>query len=677
MNSFQARLKHQNGAASLIFVLLIGLAITASTTGLIKSIKNTQEIGVAVNAVTHAQTGLWAAAEAFRVYLASIDDLSIQDLSGDLAINMDPAYGSISANDISVTTVATGQYRISTRIVNQHLVSRSSAAIIAVYTLGSEITPSTDPIHTVNFNHNLDINGGIEIKNNGDPVNLTVIGDVDLGGVSINPINEISATGSVTLGSKITVNSIFAEEDVVLNNTIVQTVKTLGTVIANGSATAHSIWANGDVTLNASGRFENINTLKNIIAKSGGAGHGTMTAGETIKIDNSGPINSLSGVGDIEINTFTDVTSATTMADLTCPSPWWSSTSSLSANGAINNCPSNSDSISVVPGASNTIVPMQPLTKRTFTTPSIDVWKVRNDANYFVAYDADSNDITVTVNSVESLVDGSIYKLGDYPNSGSTPPYYDYLCANVSSAGLCLSPAEPTLPLCFGQSLWNRCITYNHGNNTFTINPNVTAPGIMFFDGNVKLMNGHGMTTILASGDISTAGSYKQWAVNFGAYDTTCLATADHAPGSVQARYTHSYSTHYPSNLCDKTNSEYLPIETGNIGLAAGGINPDISDNPYSFYTGGNIDLGSSTDVVGAVLAGNILNTGGSVTIRGLVSAGAHQENSSESNKLGGKTVIDFSDTDDFNATGIPDMGPEGPAGPVQKVATLLWARSL
>ena len=83
------------------------------------------------------------------------------------------------------------------------------------------------------------------------------------------------------------------------------------------------------------------------------------------------------------------------MADITCVSPYWSGFTSLSANGSLHNCSTSYGSRES--GASRTVTPMTPLEAYTLTPTTIDVWTVRNTANYIVSYDATEDLIKVKV----------------------------------------------------------------------------------------------------------------------------------------------------------------------------------------------------------------------------------------------------------------------------------------
>ena len=689
MNKVGLSPTRQRGAASLIFVLLVALVVTASTNEAVKSIRNSQEIGTAVNATSHAQTGVWVAAEAMRAYLDTLDSGDIQLLGGphttDFDIEMDASYGSVTAEILNYTNIAPNNDQVEVLLVNKHAASRSSAKINVVYnvTYTNQPTVADPPVPTVQFAGGLTVTGGINLLNGGEPINLAVDGDVNIASISVNPINEIHSTGKVSItNSSVSVGSIYADDDVELDSTTVLTVRTLGTLETKGSASVADTIANGDVTIKSSGRFEQISTQKNIYVNSGGAGLGIIIAGEDIEASQSGPIDSANAVGDITFDNWFDVEYATAMGDITCVQTGWKRTLTLSANGSLNDCPAggqtsaldSSVNITTISGASNTVVPSPELQPRTLPTTEIDVWKINDDVNYFVEYDNSVNKIKVTVNAVNDLDDGDVYYIGSYRNIH--PNYTDYLCTVVDSGGNCTAPSTPLLPLCFGFSLYSSCISYNPGTQTFTIRPADTAPGIFFFDGNVKLDSGHGMSTILASGNISTHGGFKFWAPNRGAYDKICLGNADHA--RTKERYTDTYSKYYPTNLCDIDNGEYTPLNIGNVALAAGGINPDTTVNPDSDYTGGDINLGSSTDIWGAVLAGNFLETGGQTSIKGLVSAGAFGDPTSGDNKIGSNTSIELQATDDYDPLALPTVTVIPPPPPIIITnASIAWSRPL
>ena len=683
----------QKGFATIVFVMLVGLGIAATGAGVLHSVENTQQKNIAVNSITHSQTGAWAGAEAFRLYLTGLTTSGVTALSQNLTIGMDASYGTLTASNIQVTDLGTGTYRVSTDIVNIHAAAKSSAALSVVY----DVTPGTatglsmaspEPIDAINFADDLTLQGGIDLTGvDGGTFDLNVKGDVDLGssgGVSDNPIGAIQATGTVTIGSRVTVDSIYANEDVTLANTTVQSVSTLGDFYASGSAAVSHVWANGDVTIEASGRFDLVYSLASVtILTAGATGHGYINAGEEISIQRgAGPVEELQAVDDIDLETSAYIGDSISMSDIRCIAPYWNSFNSLSANGNLNNCASSNSSgstDSAVSGASRVVTTMAPLELYTQTESVIDVWEVKDEANYFISYDTSADRIKVTVNNVAGIADGTEYLIADYNGNYRGSSYKDYLCSSVSGSGNCTSPSEPLIPLCLGYSIYNSCISYSAYNDTFSIIPSTTAPGVMFFDGNLSLGTGYPSTTFLASGNIETSGQFESESANFASYDETCLAEGSSITSSdIRNRYTAEYSEHFPSNLCDIEAGTYTSTSTGNIGLAAGGINPD-GDGSYS---GGDITLGASTVITGAVLAGNLLETGGQTVIYGAVSSTASRSTDSDGNNLGGSTTIDLSQgTDSYDPTALPDMSGEKAEAQttttVTTTAQMLWARYL
>ena len=108
-------------------------------------------------------------------------------------------------------------------------------------------------------------------------------------------------------------------------------------------------------------------------------------------------------------------------------------------------------------------------------------------------------------------------------------------------------------------------------------------------------------------------------------------------------------------------------------------VNRDINVNPNNTFSGGNITL-DSADIVGAVLAGNVLKTKGQVSVQGLVSA-ASQLDDGSFNELDASTTIDFSSEADYDPFTMPNMNNGGTTAgasvPMTKVAAFLWSRPL
>ena len=672
MKNAQSKIKKQAGGVSIVFVLLIGLSITACTVCVFQSVKNTQQINSASNAITHAQNGTWSGVVAFQRYLDTLQANQLTNLPTELDIVMNSQYGSLAARNITASPQADGSMNVVADIVNTHAAAKSSYAVRVVYGVSPSNLPPAPLPPVLGFEDSLDLSGSIEFTNSGMPVDIAVDGDIVIDGVGISPLNTVSSTGTVELGSQVVVENVLANDDVTINSNDVATVRTTGNFTANGGSSVDNVWANGDVLINASGRFDTVSALGNISVTSGGAGQGTLTAAQMI-IANTGTADHMRAVGDIDINHWSTINSVISMGDISCVGTSWNNFTSLSANGNLLNCKTD---VSAVSGASQTVMVMAPVQDVPEPSHVIDVWKMKPQANYFVEWDASVSRIKVTVNQINNIADGSEFYLGDYNASGSTPPYIGYLCESVNGSGKCMAPSTPTLPLCFGQSLWQGCVTYNTGTDTWQFDPSQTPPGVIMFDGNVRLVNREAVSTILASGDIETGGGIAITGVNYAGYDRVCTAEGSHVTSHSRPRYIESFTQYYPSNLCDLAQAKYLPSVVGNIGIAAGGFHPKDGG---SVFSGGNIDLSAQTVISGAALAGNVIRTQGHVTIRGLVLAAGGAEGTDGENELSGRTEIDLNSTGTYDPLVLPDLsdGPSLSAALPQNVTRVLWVRAL
>lgn len=669
----------QKGAGTLVFTLLIGLAVTATSAGVMHSVRGTQVKSTAINAVTHSQTGAWVGAEAFRLYLSGLDETGLNAVGSSLSIGMDNSYGAIEAKSIDVVNLGDGKYQVSAHIVNTHAAARASTALSVTYEVDPQNTPAPSntrvPNDAFNFGDSIVLLGEISlIGADGDPFDLNVKGDVTLNGISITPLGTIRADGNVSINSDVTAENIFANGNVNLVNTKATSVSTLGTFDSSQSASVGTLRANGDVVIDSFGRFEDVFSVQNVTIDSGGSnvGYGNINAGEDITVSTTAPFDQLQAVGNVVFTANPRADNVVAMLDVTCPGDTWQNFTSVSANGTLNNCGSFPNLRS---GASNIVTPMTPLEPYEQPPVDIDVWSLRDSANYIISYDSDAELIRVTVNNINGIPNGSEYFVANY---NGQPPYQSYLCTAVNSTGACVAPTEPLMPLCLGASIFNSCLRYSAGDNMFSFDSSLTAPGIMWVEGNLTLGSGLGITTYMASGNITTRGIHETHAVNFGGYNKVCEANADHIGDSPdderRARYTAEFSAHYPSNLCDTTNGAYLPIPSGNIALVSGGIDPDGDGT----YAGGIINLGAGSQITGAVLAGDLLQTGGDTVIKGLVAA-AGSGNTGANNILNARTTIDLRNAvDTFSTTTVPEMNGGGTGSSTERTtARRLWAKYL
>lgn len=135
------------------------------------------------------------------------------------------------------------------------------------------------------------------------------------------------------------------------------------------------------------------------------------------------------------------------------------------------------------------------------------------------------------------------------------------------------------------------------------------------------MSNGEYYNTTIASGNISTSGSHKLYALNYAGYRVVCT-------NAFKSNTTSDFAGLYPTHFCD--------IAAGKLKANAAGIYTG------STFSGGNITVGASSEVFGTVLAGDQLTTGDGTTIHGYVNSAG--QGTSVANNWSGSTTIDLRD---------------------------------
>ena len=135
-----------------------------------------------------------------------------------------------------------------------------------------------------------------------------------------------------------------------------------------------------------------------------------------------------------------------------------------------------------------------------------------------------------------------------------------------------------------------------------------------------------------------------------------------------------------PTNLC--TEDKKLRDNTiGNIALLAGSCTDTTSvESCSNTYTGGNIDFGANSNVVGSIVAGNSIYSRGKATISGPVLASALSKLKSErGSNLGGSFTIDFNGiTGGATTITLPGSGSStGGGATITQGTKIKWARYL
>lgn len=684
----------QRGIATVLTVMLIGLALSATVLGTMYYLRGAQEQSTSLHAQTQAQMKAWTGAEILRQYLLQLQTdgrlaqlVTAVNAAQDTTLVLTGAgvTDTISARFVppasatQFTAMVTGVTAAGSR-------AQASSTLRVVYKVGGGSTPAVKPPSVLTFNRGLKLSGSIAVKT--DPSTTTayeinVLGDVSTGGNSITGVRKINALGSINIGSGSSFDELNANCDVSISGSVTATrINAMRNVCASGGASVPgTVKANGSVRMesgySANGAIVAIANATDVAAcepsgnnpawnsnvaatcaaprfagvdlSAGGAGSKSVTTKGSVEIS-AGQIGTLDAEGNLSVASG----AVTGSIGGKVSKPSW--------NGQVQ--------VTEIPGK---IVTITPVPKLTMVTETFNANALEASANY--AFKVDSQGYKkVTVRNVQGLADG-VYYLGNYNG-----PYKDYLCtalANGSSPNSpnCLTPAATaSKTICQGYSEYNNCFTYNNG--SWTINGKSMAPGVAWFQGNLEVSNGVYYNTFIATGNIVTSGSHQTFAPSFAGYDGTS-AGVRYAPTGICANS--NFPALVPLQLCDTTQKKYLSAGNESIAnfafMAGSRANDNYADT--AGYVGGNITLGASSVVHGSIKAGNEFTSGGSSTIQGYVSAlglGVKILNA-----MGGNTTFDLQQLpasfDPGGGTG-GDGSPGGsPGGGTAASVQILWAR--
>ncbi len=630
----------QSGFATVLIVLLVGLAVAASALGTAYYINTSQRTLVSSHALTNAQSGAWSGVEIFRKYLLSREETDLTKLDGqNLVLNVQDGK-ELKINNITSTQTSTAPniYRVTAKVQNISDNSAASSTIQVVYEIsftndnpnnnGNSGNVTTFP-SAMNIYGDFDANGGIKISNAGDRAVVNVAGDFSTGS-GLTGIKELKVMGDVNIsGGGITgLENIYSNGDVTLNASgSVNLVSAKGTVTTTGGVTASTIYADGDVTYNGSGASKSIDT-KGSITVNGGATVNQATAGVNILLGNGTINNSLANANFIN-KTWNKILSAKSGGTFTCVSTDWSDFTSIAAV-KFASCPTNTTKLTTLAAGTKVAFPTGALATVSMNQkPIINALSYESQANYAFSVNA-QNQIMVYVRSVNGVTEGSYHlaKTKITTTKGKktdTADSWGYLCKTVDSNNFCTS--DVVANFANQKTYVNEIITYSNGVWTISDNQqevNSFAGGILFFKGSLNLSMGKYVNTFISTGNIAYGGSITLTAPNFADASQTCGSTY--------------YSI--PSNLCSSTTAlSYASL--GNIALLAGSCtDSSTSDTCSSTYVGGDISFGGSATVYGNIIAGNKITTSGSTNIKGSMLAAALGQNSGST--FGGGTTIDM-----------------------------------
>ena len=609
----------QRGMATILIIVLTGMALTVTALGVMYSVRTSQEQQVTVHAATHSQSGVWAAAKALGLYLEKLDEEALIAFNPDKPLEFNINNNPVVAKVFSLTSAP--EPRIRAEISYTDIAAKSTSTLEVIYNIaltsqGNQVTlPSTTPGGTdIIIKSDLTLSGNMKFLTDG-PMTLTVIGNISFNNNDMENIS-IRSTEDITLNEKINVYGLYSHKSInISKNPTVTLVNAAGNITIE-DATVTNANALGDIEIGDGATIENAN------------------AGGKIEVNGSKKITvtSASAVGNITIRGAPVVRYSQSMGTVTCPSDWKNNNyTSIKAAKDSPHCKSASKD--------ETLSISEPAIAQNLTAPKIDAYQFKNAANYVFKGKNEQGNIEVDVKSVTGINETDIFATYYLVNG-------DTLCKPVN--GVCESNSEKH-KVCVSSA----CITYKDREWELSGKKGdiVLAPGILWFEGSLKLNKGTYHNSLIATGNITGESNTVVYAANYD-YSKTC-----------------KNSSYPPANLCDNAEKALITSAAGNIALLAGGYNHE------GVFSGGGIKIGSNQEYYGSVLAGDAFDFYGGPSIYGYITT-AGQQYPESTYKWNGNITVDVRNLpDSYN----PGGSYEDTGGAASEVGTaeILWSRYL
>jgi len=661
--------KKQRGIATLLVLLLVGIAISAAIFGSLRYIQGSQDQTTAFHAQTQAQLKAWSGVDMLYQYFLGLikedPQPDIDDLLDALEEAMlDNNFQLLAGNpEAKITNVDHDNQRITVNITGTSGATggraESTSKIQVVYLLSDDgggkpsgCAPfcSDGPPSVITFNRNLRLEGSISVTTQpGESYEINVKGVVTTGGNSITGVDTINATDSIQIGSGSTYKNLRSNGDIAITGsvTVSNSMMALGNICMTGSASVPGLTkANGFVYGVGSASFGQIEARGvstyagtspqcNSYSRIDGHGNtfgvwlaGNNTAG-SVKTSasvahDSGTIQSLLAQGDLHITNGGSKVTAGTIGGV----------KKRCNAGNLNDCSGTVPSSVNVTSTPSITVSVSELTEIDVQVTSFDAYQYESSANYVFRYDSGEGRIKVTVRNVEGIDNGTYYLLPlvrtiEHGSWTQSDTYADYLCKNINGSGNCLDVQETRKTICkttnnlvtyannvtipgnYANPSSNQCVIYQNGKWTVG-GPGATptiAQGVAWFEGDLDISNGEFYNTFIATGNIATSGSHKNAAPNFAGP----AGSGTYSGLTLKGICSNAYFPHYPTQICNAFNNNE-PLGIANYAYMAGSVEGDN-------YIGGNIKLGASTVAFGSVLSGNDFDSGGNTTVYGYITA--------------------------------------------------------
>lgn len=689
---------YERGAATILTILLIGMGLISVSLGAMHVVRSTQERQLAAHAQVNAQAGVWAAVEAVRVNLQSLTKDQLTTLAYPQTWTItgsDSLTQQANITDVDPPISPAVDFKITAVITARDTAAKASSSVEVVYSVEPGIVGGPLTLSGVlDFYNDLKTTGGITLNAEGNQgLDFNVDGNFTAtsAGISGTGFRHINVTGDILLDSQVSAAVLRGRNVTLRQSARAARVEAWGIPEGDvgskgkegdgkkestccGNITFDS-WpkvndvdvdvatvakANGNVK-STTGKVPTIQARRDVTI--GGLGTGSVEALGNITLSWPESIGNVLAGGNLTIQANNKSTGTKVgFGKVTCPGGNSNNKHVIKASLAANldsNCNGTIDS-SIVPP---TITPVEEVK---LLRPVVDAWALKASANYAIEYAANGT-LSVKVNNVNGITNGD-YFLGHYGAEQW------YICSSVDTNHQCTSGEKSTAtPFCINSDENTVCFSPDTTRKTLDIKadskPAGLLPGVIWFNGTLKLAGGPFFNTFVATEDIVTYGKFKVYSVNYGSdYEIDGNSNAickNQTPEKIAA-----FNGRYPTNFCSAS-LDFIAHPLGNIGLFAGGYS---QSNPNT-YVGGKIILDNDTKVYGTVVAGNILETRGASHIYGYVSAAGLQEVADQKNEMVAELKIDLTKRPaNYTPDKIPNTNNNGGVSSPAK-AVVLWSR--
>jgi len=679
----------QRGIATLLITLMIGLSLSAAVLHTAYQLRSAQAHSVSVHAQTQAQAHAWSAAEVAREYFDALSQSGEEwhnfyaQLETALQ-NGKPVPLHLGMNDIkaNIVRVAYAQVKtdqapspVITVLVTATAADKSKAHTTSTLELQyAGVEPKSGIVapnnSTINFHGGLRMTGGIDVlKDLGDTkqYEINVIGDVIIGGTSITGVDIIRSTGSIQFnGGTSFFRELRANCDIALSSGAAAELLHATNNICASNTTYPSGKSNSEVRANGSIHI-NGSSYGNLFALAG-KGNFQQCANNAerfcnpptqgVRLDGTPRINEIHSKAHIDIRNSANVTRMNAEGNIQVT--WGFTLQETARYGGQYTAPGDiipASKRQYIPGLNVDISPAQPVSIR---TEVFNVNDLRPVANY-IFYEDENRNLRVSVRHLRNVRDGNYYLFHGTINNR---PYNDWICTSATPrAEDCLAKIG------LGHSEYNRLFSYDRANQRWKLDGTSMAPGVVLFEGNLTVSSGTYYNTVMATGNIDTAGNLNMYAPNFAGYDGLLNQTRYAPEGICSNRI---FPSIVPTQLCSETAYLYNAINgLGNFALLAG----SCADADCDPYVGGDIKTGASNNIRGAIKAGNIFVSQGDTRVHGYITALAQRDITRHT--MSAKTTIDLRNLPPgYDPTGSATSPGDGSGGTEGKMA-IWWSRYL